>query len=89
MDSGNHANLKLNEYPVSPRRESRRYKRNYILAQTDICTHSNFLDAVVQNDGAFCPHYPGNYKYGFHLKDWEWDERARAITAAITGDGNF
>lgn len=31
----------------------------------------------MQNDGAFCLHYPGNDKNDFRLEYWEWDERDR------------
>jgi hypothetical protein len=57
--------------------EYRRYKGEYVLSETDIRTHKAFPDAVVQNGGAFCLHYPGDEKYDFRLKAWEWDERDR------------
>lgn len=30
---------------------------------------------MVKNSGAFCLHYPGDERYNFRLKAWEWDER--------------
>lgn len=78
MDPENYANIELKWVAcVSVQGEFRRYKGDYVLAETDIRTHRNFPDAVVQNDGAFCLHYPGNDKYDFCLKYWEWDERDR------------
>ncbi|EYE96718.1 uncharacterized protein EURHEDRAFT_376011 [Aspergillus ruber CBS 135680] len=75
MDPENYANIELEWVAcVSVQGEFRRYKGDYVLAETDIRTHRNFPDAVVQNDGAFCLHYPGNGKYDFGLKYWEWDE---------------
>ncbi|KAH8802986.1 FAD dependent oxidoreductase-domain-containing protein [Xylogone sp. PMI_703] len=71
-----YANLELDWVAyVSAQGEFRRYKGDYILTETDIRTHKYFPDAVVQNGGAFCLHYPGNEKYDFRLKYWEWDER--------------
>jgi hypothetical protein len=55
--------------------EFRRYKGDYVLAENDIREHRAFPDAVVQNEGAFCLHYPGNEKYDFRLGHWDWDER--------------
>lgn len=60
---------------VAAQGEFRRYRGDYILTETDIRTHKKFHDAVVQNGGAFCLHYPGDEKYDFRLKYWEWDER--------------
>ncbi|KAG7059048.1 FAD dependent oxidoreductase [Colletotrichum scovillei] len=48
---------------------------DWILTETDIRDHKVFPDAVVQNAGAFCLHYPGDKKYDFRLQAWEWDER--------------
>jgi hypothetical protein len=55
--------------------EFRRYTGDYVLAENDIREHRAFPDAVVQNEGAFCLHYPGNEKYDFRLGHWDWDER--------------
>jgi hypothetical protein len=60
---------------VDAQGEYRRYRGDYILTETDVRTHKQFPDAVVQNGGAFCLHYPGDEKYYFRLKYWEWDER--------------
>lgn len=37
--------------------------------------HTEFSDAIVRNDGAFCLHYPGDEQYDFRLKKWVWDVR--------------
>ncbi len=50
-------------------------RRDYTLTETDIRSHQDFPDAVVQNSGAFCLHYPGDEKYDFRLKNWIWDTR--------------
>lgn len=55
--------------------EFKRYRGDYILTETDIRSHQQFEDAVVQNGGAFCLHYSGHEHYDFRLKDWKWDER--------------
>jgi hypothetical protein len=63
--------------------EFQRYKGAHVLSETDIRAHRRFPDAVVQNDGAFCLHYPyapkdvdpQAHRYDFRLRDWEWDER--------------
>lgn len=60
---------------VAAQGEFRRYKGDYVVTETDIRTHKSFPDAVVQNGGAFCLHYPGHNKYDFRLKHWDWDER--------------
>lgn len=71
-----YANLELDWVAyVAAQGEFRRYKGDYILTETDVRTHKQFRDAVVQNGGAFCLHYAGNEKYDFRLKYWEWDER--------------
>lgn len=76
MEPDTYANLKLDWVAYVPAQgEFRRCRGDYILTETDIRTHKNFPDAVVQNAGAFCLHYPGNEKYDFRLKYWEWDER--------------
>jgi FAD dependent oxidoreductase len=76
MEPDTYANLKLDWVAfVAAQGEFRRYKGDYILTENDVRTHKVFSDAVVQNGGAFCLHYPGDKKYDFRLKDWEWDER--------------
>ncbi|KAK4899369.1 hypothetical protein LTR27_003102 [Elasticomyces elasticus] len=70
---------------VAAQGQFRRYQGDYILTENDIRTHKHFSDAVVQNDGAFCLHYPGD-KYDFRLKHWEWDERDRS-NAKFMGNG--
>lgn len=76
MEPETYANLDFNWVAYVPAQgEHRRYKGDYVLTETDIRTHKAFPDAVVQNDGAFCLHYPGHEKYDFRLKYWEWDER--------------
>ena len=62
---------------VAAQGEFKRYEGAHVLSEKDIREHKTFPDAVVKNDGAFCLHYPGNSKYDFRLKDWEWDERDR------------
>ena len=71
-----YANLVLDHVAfVAGQGQFRRYKGEYILTETDIRTHRQFPDAVVQNRGAFCLHYGGHQKYDFRLSDWVWDER--------------
>ncbi|KAM6508540.1 hypothetical protein FALCPG4_018380 [Fusarium falciforme] len=71
-----YANLELDWVAfVAAQGEFRRYEGDYILTETDIRAHKKFSDAVVQNGGAFCLHYPGNTKYDFRLKNWTWDVR--------------
>lgn len=78
MEPDTYANLELDWVAFVPAQgEFRRYKGDYILTETDVRTHKEFPDAVVQNGGAFCLHYPGDTKYNFRLKFWEWDERDR------------
>ncbi|TGJ85642.1 hypothetical protein E0Z10_g3082 [Xylaria hypoxylon] len=60
---------------VAAQGEFRRYKGDHVLTEMDIRNHTQFPDAVVKNGGAFCLHYPGDAKYNFRVKDWEWDER--------------
>jgi len=60
---------------VAARGEYRRYVGDHTLTEDDIRSHVDFPDAVVQNSGAFCLHYPRDEKYDFRLKDWKWDER--------------
>ena len=76
MEPDLYANLEFDWLAYVPAQgEHRRYKGDYILTETDVRTHRQFPDAVVQNGGAFCLHYAGNEKYDFRLKYWEWDER--------------
>ncbi len=53
----------------------RNYFGDYVLTENDIRNHTDFPDAVVENAGAFCLHYPGNEKYDFRLGSWNWVER--------------
>ncbi len=53
----------------------RNYVGDYILTENDIEKHTAFPDAIVENQGAFCLHYPGNEKYDFRLGNWKWIER--------------
>ncbi len=53
----------------------RNYLGDYILTENDIENHTDFPDAIVENAGAFCLHYPGNPKYDFRLGNWKWVER--------------
>lgn len=76
MEPDKYANLEFDHVAyVAAQGEFRRYKGEYVLNETDVRTHKQFHDAVVQNGGAFCLHYPGNKKYDFRLQDWKWDER--------------
>lgn len=76
MDPLTHANLEFDHVAfVAAQGQFRRYKGDYVLNEQDIRTHKPFPDAVVQNAGAFCLHYPGDRKYDFRLKHWTWDER--------------
>ncbi|KAJ5971188.1 uncharacterized protein N7479_001106 [Penicillium vulpinum] len=71
-----YANLEFDWVAYVPAQgEFQRYKGDYVLTETDIRTHKKYPDAVVKNGGAFCLHYPGDEKYDFRLKFWEWDER--------------
>jgi hypothetical protein len=71
-----YANLELDWVAfVAAQGEFRRYEGDYVLTETDIRDHKKFSDAVVQNGGAFCLHYPGNKKYDFRLQNWTWDVR--------------
>ena len=53
----------------------RNYLGDYVLTENDIRNHTDFPDAIVENAGAFCLHYPGNRKYDFRLGNWKWVER--------------
>ncbi|EXF74208.1 hypothetical protein CFIO01_06802 [Colletotrichum fioriniae PJ7] len=76
MEPETYANLEFDWVAfVAAQGEFKKYKGDHILTETDIRDHRIFPDAVVQNAGAFCLHYPGNKKYDFRLQAWEWDER--------------
>ncbi|KAI8295779.1 hypothetical protein K4K56_010498 [Colletotrichum sp. SAR 10_98] len=76
MEPENYANLEFDWVAfVAAQGEFKRYKGDYVLTETDIRDHKPFPDAVVQNAGAFCLHYPGDETYDFRLRAWEWDER--------------
>ncbi|WP_445168233.1 FAD-dependent oxidoreductase [Mycolicibacterium sp. Dal123E01] len=77
LEPDTYANLELDWVAYVPAQGEyrRRYRGDYILTEGDIRTHRQFPDAVVQNSGAFCLHYPGDEKYDFRLKDWKWDVR--------------
>ncbi|KAM0263715.1 hypothetical protein ACHAQJ_001029 [Trichoderma viride] len=76
MEPEKYANLALELVAFVPAQgEFRRYKGDYVLTENDVRDHKTFPDAVVQNEGAFCLHIPGNKDYDFRLQDWEWDER--------------
>lgn len=79
LDPDNYANLELEWIAhVAAQGEFDRYKGDHVLTETDIRDHTEFPDAVVRNDGAFCLHYPnppGDGAYDFRLKDWVWDVR--------------
>ncbi|MGN0709740.1 MAG: FAD-dependent oxidoreductase, partial [Anaerovoracaceae bacterium] len=53
----------------------RSYLGDHILTENDIRNHTDFPDAIVENAGAFCLHYPGDPKYDFRLGNWKWVER--------------
>ncbi|KAK5709254.1 hypothetical protein LTR17_019934 [Elasticomyces elasticus] len=75
LDPKTYANLDFDHVAfVTAQGQFRRYQGDYVLTENDIRTHKHFPDAVVQNNGAFCLHYPGD-KYDFRLRHWEWDER--------------
>ncbi|OQV05049.1 hypothetical protein CLAIMM_09847 [Cladophialophora immunda] len=75
-DPQTYANLEFDWVAYVPAQgEFRRYKGDYVLTENDIRSHKSFRDAVVQNEGAFCLHYPGDERYDFRLRWWEWDER--------------
>ncbi|KAL6792163.1 FAD dependent oxidoreductase domain-containing protein [Trichoderma sp. SZMC 28013] len=76
LEPKKYANLALDLVAFVPAQgEFRRYKGDYVLTENDVRNHKTFPDAVVQNEGAFCLHIPGNNDYDFRLQDWEWDER--------------
>ncbi|KAL7905113.1 FAD dependent oxidoreductase domain-containing protein [Trichoderma velutinum] len=76
LEPEKYANLALDLVAFVPAQgEFKRYKGDYVLTENDVRNHKTFPDAVVQNEGAFCLHIPGNKDYDFRLQDWEWDER--------------
>jgi hypothetical protein len=79
MEPETFANLAFDWLAFVPAQgEFRRYRGDYILTENDVRAHTVFLDAVVNNDGAFCihiPYQPGEAPYDFRLKDWVWDVR--------------
>jgi len=76
LEPDTYANLALDWVAFVPGQgEFRRYKGDYVLTETDIRSHREFPDSIVQNSGPFCLHYPGHEKYDFRLKDWTWDTR--------------
>ncbi|KAB2571239.1 hypothetical protein DBV05_g10098 [Lasiodiplodia theobromae] len=78
LEPEKYANLALDWVAhVAAQGEFRRYKGDHVLTENDIRSHRHFDDAVAQNGGPFCLHYPGHEKYDFRLKHWEWDARDR------------
>lgn len=79
LDPDNYANLELAWIAhVAAQGEFKRYKGDHVLTENEIREHTDFPDAVVLNDGAFCLHHPfrpGEGEYDFRLKDWTWDVR--------------
>ncbi len=79
LDPENYARLELEWIAhVAAQGEFKRYKGDHVLTENDIRDHTDFPDAVVRNDGAFCLHYPfpeGEAAYDFRLRDWAWDLR--------------
>ena len=75
-DPGQYAALRLVHLThILATRGFRRYLGDYVPNENDIRNHTDFPDAVIENAGAFCLHYPGNPKYDFRLGDWKWVER--------------
>lgn len=77
-----YANLELEWVAHVPGQgEFRRYLGDHVLTENDIRGHTEFPDAVVWNDGAFCLHRAGRpARHGprrrdFRLKGWTWDTR--------------
>lgn len=71
-----YANLRFEWIHFVPARgEYCRIMGDYILDENDVRDHTEFTDAIVRNDGAFCLHYPGDEQYDFRLKKWVWDVR--------------
>lgn len=52
--------------------EFRRLMGDYVLTENDIRAARDFPDAVANNVGHLCLHYPGHEKYDFRLSDWKW-----------------
>lgn len=76
LEPDDYANLELDWVAYVPAQgEYRRYVGDYTLTENDVRDHREFPDAVVENSGAFCLHYPGDEKYDFRLKHWVWDTR--------------
>ncbi|WP_413767604.1 FAD-dependent oxidoreductase [Rhodococcus pyridinivorans] len=76
LDPETYGNLELEWVAFVPGQgEYRRYVGDHVLTESDVREHRAFPDAVVQNSGAFCLHYPGDKDYDFRLKDWKWDTR--------------
>ncbi|MEM9204577.1 MAG: FAD-dependent oxidoreductase, partial [Actinomycetota bacterium] len=79
LDPEHYSNLEFDWVAhVAAQGEFVRYRGDHVLTETDIRDHTEFHDAVVRNDGAFCLHYPyqqGETDYDFRLKDWVWDTR--------------
>ncbi|MEM7324197.1 MAG: FAD-dependent oxidoreductase [Actinomycetota bacterium] len=79
LDPDHYANLEFDWIAhVAAQGEFVRYRGEHVLTENDIRNHTEFPDAVVRNDGAFCLHYPhkeGEADYDFRLKDWVWDNR--------------
>ena len=75
-DPAKYANLRLAHLGnVLATGAFRSYLGDYVLTENDIRNHTDFPDAIVENAGAFCLHYPGNKKYDFRLGNWKWVER--------------
>lgn len=79
LDPHHYANLDFDWVAhVAAQGEYKRYRGDYVLTETDIRDHKMFSDAVVNNNGAFCLHYPfepGEGEYDFRLKNWTYDLR--------------
>ncbi|MGI9614038.1 MAG: FAD-dependent oxidoreductase [Acidimicrobiales bacterium] len=77
LDPEHYANLEIDWIAhVAAQGEFVRYRGEHVLTENDVRNHTEFHDAVVRNDGAFCLHYPpqpGESDYDFRLKDWVWD----------------
>lgn len=76
LEPDKYANLVLDHVAFAAAQgQFRRYRGAYVLSEVDIREHRTFPNAVVQNGGPFCLHYPGDEKYDFRLRDWTWDTR--------------
>ncbi|WP_374455947.1 FAD-dependent oxidoreductase [Nocardioides sp.] len=82
LEPETYANLELEWIAhVAAQGEFRRYRGDYVLTETDITSHRQFPDTVVENNGAFCLHFPfepGEGDYDFRLKNWIFDIRDKA-----------